>query len=337
MNFAMIFQKKQVVLRRIWNIARRAIAVAAKGDEVQRPSNNKGYLILQDNIRRTWAAITIVVIAATFIFIPARSNAQVANGSFETTLNGDGFHFVDWNVTGGAAVLSDAFGVNPTDGFNQAFITNDSTGMNAVYGVSDDNVAPSVSIGSIPIALGSSIAGIESASVPQDLSYISQTITVTAGQTLSFDLNFLTAEDPNAATYGAAYNNDYSFFSLDNSAYLLADSYTTNSNGIATPLLGNPSPSVSDYLTETGYQTYDYKFVSAGTYNLSFGVVDGLSIGNTTGGDDIASSLLVDNVQLSSPVAPAPEASTLIQMAIMCMVGAFVAFLPKWRETLSRR
>jgi hypothetical protein len=259
--------------------------------------------------------------------LPAPASAQIANGSFETG-------FVDWSAIGGAAVTDSTFGVNPTVGFNQAFLTTDSTGMTGVGPNGTENIGPSVSASSIASGLNLSASTLNNI-VPQttaiDGSAISQSINVTAGQTLIFNYNFLTAEDPAASSYGAAYNNDFSFFTLNGNAYELADSYGTNSTGTITPNPNGIEPNAGDYLMQTGYQTYDFKFATAGTYTLGFGVVDGLSP-NTDGGNDIASALLVDNVYLQNPVAAAPEAGTFAQTALLLIAGGALLSVMRGRK-----
>jgi hypothetical protein len=109
-------------------------------------------------------------------------------------------------------------------------------------------------------------------------SAIKQTFSGTAGQTLTFDWNFLTNETTPASF------NDFAFISLfpgGNST--LAD---TNSRF---PLLGN---NVS-FNSETGFNTFSFSLPDDGDYTLGLGVVD---VNDTI----VDSALLVDNVNLGT-------------------------------------
>ncbi len=113
-------------------------------------------------------------------------------------------------------------------------------------------------------------------------SAIKKTITVDAGDVLSFDWNFLTdvTESDRSSFY-----NDFAFFTLSQTVGKLADTYST--------LL----ESLSDFPRETGFSTYQHTFTAAGTYTLSFGVAD-------VGDGSVRSGLLVDNVVISHSSTP---------------------------------
>lgn len=102
--------------------------------------------------------------------------------------------------------------------------------------------------------------------------------TVEAGETLTFDWNFLT-DDIQAS------NNDFAFFSLAGEDTKLADTFSPFSNS-----LNNPT----SFLYQTGFQTASYTFTTAGTYTFGVGVVD-------LGDGSIDSGLMIDKVSLSRP------------------------------------
>lgn len=101
---------------------------------------------------------------------------------------------------------------------------------------------------------------------------------VEAGETLTFDWNFLTDDIQSS-------NNDFAFFTLAGEDIKLADTFSTFSNSL------NNSTS---FLHQTGFQTASYTFKTAGTYTFGAGVVD-------VGDGSIDSGLMIDNVSLSRP------------------------------------
>lgn len=113
-------------------------------------------------------------------------------------------------------------------------------------------------------------------------SAIEQTITVTAGTTLSFNYNFLTNE-PTSPPLDVV--DDFAFVSapqLNPDVTPIADVFST-----LVPSMGTP------YALQTGLNSYSITFAAAGTYNLGIGVV------NVTDALD-NSALLVDNLHFTS-------------------------------------
>lgn len=103
--------------------------------------------------------------------------------------------------------------------------------------------------------------------------------TVEAGDTLTFDWNFL-SDDFHAQ------NNDFAFFTLSTLEDIkLADTFSSFSNS-----LNNPT----SFLRQTGFNTASYTFATAGTYTFGVGVVD-------VGDGSVDSGLMIDNVVLSRP------------------------------------
>src|SRR5262249_13191356 len=116
-----------------------------------------------------------------------------------------------------------------------------------------------------------------------------QTITVTAGTTLTFDFDFLTGE----ATTATNTFNDFAFYSFT----------PAGSIGTATTLVSTRAPGflagAGGFSAQTGYRTVTFTFTATATYTIGFGVLNVQDTG-------VASALLVDRVALT------PGARTVI-------------------------
>jgi hypothetical protein len=113
-------------------------------------------------------------------------------------------------------------------------------------------------------------------------SAIMQSITVSAGDTLSFEYNFLT-NAPSPATVGFLNAIDPFAFYTAPALTDFADNYSS---------LG-AAPSQSGFLYQTGYTPISVTFMTAGTYSFGIGLAD-----VTT--DQYSSALEVTNFALSS-------------------------------------
>ncbi len=123
-------------------------------------------------------------------------------------------------------------------------------------------------------------------------SAIMQSITVSAGTTLSFDYDFLTNVPPPGSSGGLLNALDPFAFLLTGSTLTdIADNYSTY------PAPMEAAPAGTGFLYQSGYQTYSTTFMDAGTYTLAAGVVDVTD-------DTLSSGLLLDNFQLSSGSVP---------------------------------
>lgn len=212
------------------------------------------------------------------------AHGAIVNGSFENGFN-------DW-MTGGIVTLENSsFGVTPTDGVNQALgttadgslLTNVTNGLEDFLGVPlgifDDPGDP---------FFGAATEG----------SALKQTFTAQAGDTLTFDWNFLTDDSVNA---------DYAFVILspesELSSLTFSDLVRLNaSNG----LMG----SSSIFVGETGYGSFSASIPTDGTYLLGVGVIDA--------GDVLGDSgVLVDNVILDQQPTSVPENSSLIGLGLL--------------------
>jgi hypothetical protein len=190
------------------------------------------------------------------------------NGGFET---GD---FTGWTTTGSTAIKTSTFGSGPTEGTYDALITND-TGP--------EHGAVESFLGLAPNALTTLVSNVTNGSA------IKQTITVSAGSTLTFDWNFLTTEAVGETLY-----RDFGFLSITpvgagGTLVKLAD--TTSSLITA--------PSATGFLDMTGFSTFTFTFTADGTYTLGVGAMNA---------EDriMNSALLVDNFQITPPSPPSP-------------------------------
>ncbi len=210
-------------------------------------------------VKNSTLTVGVLGLLSSTVLVAVPSQAAVINGSFENGPTG-------WERTGTAALLTDAAGVDPTDGSTQAGLTTQSR----------------ISTNSLEEFLGLSTGSLNSLGngLATGGGAIKQTFTATAGDVISFDWNFLT----NEATPNASYN-DFAFVSL-NGLTELAD--TTSAFFDSSTL----------FRQETGYQTTSFTIATAGTYTLGFGVVN-------VGDSRVPSGLLVDNVRTETVPEPA--------------------------------
>jgi Ca2+-binding RTX toxin-like protein len=194
-------------------------------------------------------------------------------------------NFTNWSTIGNASIQTAVYGSTPTEGNFQALIT---TGSFGYRGLEE-------SLGLTPRKLdglgnGNSIGRLRTGSALK-----LNPITVQAGDVVSFNWDFLTNElTPNP------FGNDFAFFSITRSALvfdpsaLVFELADTNSAFVLSP---------TPFNEETGYQTFEYKFTTAGTYTVAVGTVN---VGEINVDDRIESGLLVDNLNIFSEILGTP-------------------------------
>jgi len=119
---------------------------------------------------------------------------------------------------------------------------------------------------------------------------MSQFVTVSAGDVLSFDWNFVTSELSQSAIY-----NDFSFFTINNTANFLGSRNDSPFNFVSPP---------AGFDGQTDWANAIFTFTSAGTYQIGFGVFNVGDAGHN-------SALLLDNVQ----IIPGPPILSMITLA----------------------
>jgi subtilisin family serine protease len=170
--------------------------------------------------------------------------------------------FTGWQILGNTTIETDSFGSGPIQGTYQALATSSSGS------VSDTEIEYFLELapGSLD-SLGNGDATSGSA--------IARSLTVSAGDQVSFDWNFLTNEDTPTS------HNDFAF------VYIASDGLDTLANTHDTFVL-----SPTSFYEETEFDTFSYTFPADGTFTLGVGVVD---VEDTV----VDSGLLVDNFLLT--------------------------------------
>ena len=207
--------------------------------------------------------------------------AVVVNSGFE-----DAPDFNGWVTEGLTSIETSAFGINPTDPTRQALLRTGDGGVGTT-GASLADLATALSIATTDITAVAPNAFNGSA--------ISQSIAgISAGDTLTFDWNFLTSE-------GAANPQDTAFFSISRVGGTPQTFFLANPANATTPF------AVGDFSRQTTYNSLTpYQFTEAGSYVLGFGVVN---LTDRFG----PSGLLIDKVTLTA----VPEPTALAGLGLL--------------------
>lgn len=203
------------------------------------------------------------------VLLASSASAMVVNGDFSDGING-------WDSIGNSGTI---FG----------------TGYGLTYGsgADADDIENFLGLGS-----GSLSAVSTSGNPVTNGSALAQTISVEAGDVLTFDFAFFTYEDAGEDEY-----TDFAFLSVASAG---GDDVSNIAN--------TESPSLMDlyFSATTGIESYSYTFADAGDFILGFGVVN-------VEDDEVNSGLALDNVALNggtSTTAAVPEPSTVGLLAI---------------------
>ena len=228
--------------------------------------------------------------------------------------------FTGWNSYGDALVLGANLGTGPAEGKHDAFVASATdgsvntavpVGLGVSSAVAESDLA--LSTGSLA-AVGNGSALLTSA--------ISQSIALVAGQTVSFQWDFLTNQTyfdgTNQSIAPDAGNNDFAFFSTSGASAgvsKLADTFYGYAVDGSSPAGFDSGFTVTNvnnpFVSETGFHTFSLTAATTGNYLLGFGVSHAVS-GTDNG---INSALLIDNIQVS---AATPEPASLLALGGLC-------------------
>lgn len=193
------------------------------------------------------------------------------------------------SVVGDVGIQANYFGIAATQGSNQLLLTtiNSTAGSpDGIAGYANQSGNNAVANSSLVSFFGVSPGSIKNGSrTGQEGSGFTISLgALSAGQTISFDYDFLTQEP----TDGNG-NPDFGFFTLTNQSgvVVLTDVLSAQDSILG----GGPFGNQTDYLTKT------INVTSSGTYILGIGVADAGNASN----DDAPSALLVDNIQVTVP------------------------------------
>jgi hypothetical protein len=217
--------------------------------------------------------IAICIITLTLAVLPNIASADVTNGGFES---GD---FTGWSTIGVTSIETAAYGAGPTEGSYQALVISEDGSL-----VSDSTIETFLGL-----AAGT-LDGLIAADATAG-SAIKQTITVSAGDMLTFDWNFLTDEMVGGSI------PDFTFVSIvSGTSEILAD--VTSSTFVS---------SDTPFSNETGFTMFPYTFPTSGTFTLGFGVMHATD-------NEVDSGLLLDNVTII------PEPATMALLGLGSLV-----------------
>lgn len=211
----------------------------------------------------------------TFPFPSSSTNATLVNGGFESG------NFTGWTTLGSTSIETKKNGSNPTQGNSQALLstggaTFDAPIIDKLLALKDTSLN---NFGKGGVTKGSAIQ---------------QKFTAKAGDSLSFDWNFLTNEVLPPVIF-----SDFSFVSItssDNSVNSLLELADVTKATLEFPQ--------TEFFKETGFRTFSFKLPTTGTYTLGVGVID-------VGDSNIDSGLLVDNFKSTSVPEPTNQLSLL--------------------------
>lgn len=235
--------------------------------------------------------------------------AQIQNPGFE-----DPIAFNHWSTVGDHQIQTALMGDTPTQGLNQALLATETDGsVNALVtpgtGVSESTLESALDLttGSLSTLSGSTVllgSGID------------QSVSLVAGDKVSFDWDFLTNQTYNDGTSDSIppspNANDFSFFdtvgpggvrtvvTLANTFYgYVSDPSASGGFTTGLQLTATDNP----FISETTYQKYTWTVSVTGTYLIGAGVAHVTA--NGAPDDGINSALLLDNFQVAAVPEPA--------------------------------
>ena len=262
---------------------------------------------------RTVTITTIVVVGvSTGIGSPAR--AEFANGGFEDGLSG-------WTTMGAVGTGGAYLGTGPIAGDSSAIITNINDHIEIQFG-RIDYVEAAVGVATVESFLGvpaesiqllnglGGYEGIEEGAGPG--SAIKKSFAVTAGDTISFDFNFITEEGTSPFGVENHRFDDFAFVSMTLDGVLSELSVLAKASDPGFGPRDLEGILYEQHSAETGILTFSHTFASGGLVELGIGVMDH----GETGWNSV---VLVDNVAIT-PV-PTPSSLVLFGMGGLTLLG----------------
>jgi Ca2+-binding RTX toxin-like protein len=195
----------------------------------------------------------------------------------------NGFAAAGWSTVGDASVVDDAVGVVPPEGDFQAL-------LNSVDG--SDGSALQAELETFAGVAAGTLDNLENAADAVDGAAIKKTVTVEAGDTLSFQWNFVTNDGFGELTF-----NDTTVVLNDFAFVLIVDADGNVINAGETILIDEKTgnlvqSSAEGFDFESGYQQFSFTFSEAGQFTVAIGVVD-------AGDAEFNSGLLVDDFSIA--------------------------------------
>jgi hypothetical protein len=190
-------------------------------------------------------------------------------------------------TSGDVGIRGSYFTIAPTEGTKQMLLT-------TINNTSDSPQTNQSGSNAVPVTTVASFLGISTASIHDGIAQGNEgsafTInlgTLNAGDTITFNYDFLTNEDPSGT-----HHNDFAFWELNSGTiHIFADTASS---------LNPTNASNTVFGLETGYQTVTITITTTAIYTLGLGVMDATTTDNSSG-------LLIDNIQ----VTPVPEPTTV--------------------------
>lgn len=227
---------------------------------------------------RLTAALTGLVLMSIFGVAKATLVEGFESGSF----NGSEA------VIGDAGIRTSYFTINATEGTHQLLLTTiNNTSDGPTY--SNQSGTNAATVTAVAGFLGVTTSSIRdgTATGQEGSAFTINLGTLNAGDTVTFNYDFLTDEDPSGT-----HHNDFAFWELN--------SGTINVFADTSSVLNPTNASNTVFALETGYQTVTISITTTATYILGIGVMDATTTDNPSG-------VLIDNIQ----VTPVPEPTTI--------------------------